>query len=116
MLLGHHAEWIVEDYILSSGGLESGTLVPFANFGKIDWFNCEATAAPKVDYGSTTMFYPGDGTHINLRNNIMTLTSMTTSGKNMTVTYTEIGNQNKKCQISEQNKMDTRYDTARNKE
>jgi hypothetical protein len=80
-LVGHTAEWIVEDFMLD------GSLVPFPDFGKVEWYNCEAAAAQVgVATGKTTMFSPGADTFI-LHNSTMNLTSTTTSGKNMTVTY-----------------------------
>lgn len=80
-LVGHTAEWIVEDFMMD------GALAPFPDFGKVEWYNCEAAAAQiGAAAGNTTIYSPGADVFV-LHNSTMNLTSTTTSGKNMTVTY-----------------------------
>jgi hypothetical protein len=81
-LVGDHAEWIVEDFTVNNG------LAAFANFGRVEWFGCEAYTMPVGgEAGGDVLFIPGNGSEVILRNDKRALTSSTMKGKNMTVTY-----------------------------
>jgi hypothetical protein len=80
-LVGSTAEWIVED------PLQDGLIVPFANFGKVEWFDCKADARVGGAAGNTTSFYPSDATPVIIDFGFNHLTNVSTSGKNITVTY-----------------------------
>ncbi|KAE9376492.1 concanavalin A-like lectin/glucanase [Stipitochalara longipes BDJ] len=82
-LVGHHAEWIVEDF--DAGSSE----IPFADFGTVEWYDCEAAARPVGDVvGDPRMFYPKDGQqYIMVDSNGKTLTNVSTSLEKMTVVY-----------------------------
>jgi hypothetical protein len=82
-LIGGHAEWIVEDFTVNNG------LAAFANFEKVEWFDCEAYTMPVGgEAGGDVLFSPGNGSEVILTNGAnRVLTSSTMNGKNMTVTY-----------------------------
>jgi hypothetical protein len=84
-LKGQYASWVVQD--------EEG--FPLADFGQVEWFDCQAAAKPvNGTAGNTTMSTPGDAvqhtTMINSSN--QTLVSVTASGQNITVTYNDADN------------------------
>lgn len=75
-LCGENAEWIVEDFE------EGSSLVPFANFGTVEFTSASAVA------GGSTVTPGGDSaTNIYLEQNGETLTSTTISGNTVTITY-----------------------------
>ena len=75
VLGGKNAEWIVEDYS------QGGALVPFSNFGTVTFTG----ASCKASNGQTLS--PAGSTIIDLRQNGQVLTSASTSGNTVTVTY-----------------------------
>ncbi len=81
-LVGAHAEWIVEDFTVNNG------LAAFANFGKVEWFDCEAYTMPVGgEDEADVLLTPGNGSQVILQDGGRTLTSLIMKGKNMTVTY-----------------------------
>ena len=75
-LCEENAEWIVEDYE------EGSSLVPFANFGTVTFSGAKATLVA----GGTTG--PSGATLIDIEQNNKVLTSVSTSGSSVTVSYT----------------------------
>lgn len=71
-----NAEWIVEDFE------ENGSLVQFANFGTVTFTNAYATTS-----SGTTVQAGSNPTIIDIEQNNKVLTSVTTSGETVTVTY-----------------------------
>ncbi|KAH8887583.1 glutamic protease eqolisin [Thozetella sp. PMI_491] len=69
-----NAEWIVEDFE------ENGSLVPFANFGSVTFTGASATTAS----GSVG---PSGADIIDIRQNNVVLTSVSTTSTSVTVTY-----------------------------
>jgi len=70
-----NAEWIVEDFE------EGNSLVPFADFGTVTFSNAVATTAS----GSTVT--PSGATLIDIEQGSKVLTSVSTSGNDVTVSY-----------------------------
>ena len=68
------AEWIVEDYE------EDGSLVPFANFGKVTFTSASATSGS----GSSG---PSSATIIDIEQDGSVLTSVSTTSNSVTITY-----------------------------
>ncbi|PMD22252.1 hypothetical protein NA56DRAFT_702612 [Hyaloscypha hepaticicola] len=68
VLMRQHAEWIVEDFRAGDKLIS----VPFAGFGKVEWFECQAVTAPIMV----------------IQENDAVLTLATLSDYSMTVTYT----------------------------
>ena len=73
-LCEQNAEWIVEDFE------EGNSLVPFANFGTVTFSNAEATTKS----GTTG---PSGATIIDIKQGSKVLTSVSTSGSSVTVSY-----------------------------
>jgi hypothetical protein len=80
-LVGKHAEWIVEDFVEGANGNPMKP-VPLADFGKVEWFDCEAAAV-----GTKNRSSPEDAFVVDMNFNETDWTSITTSGKNMTIKY-----------------------------
>ncbi|KIJ67753.1 hypothetical protein HYDPIDRAFT_83658 [Hydnomerulius pinastri MD-312] len=72
-LCEQNAEWIVEDFE------ENGALVQFADFGTVTFSNAEAT-------GPSGTYTPSGATIIDIEQNTV-LTSVTTSGSDVTIKY-----------------------------
>lgn len=70
-----NAEWIVEDFQMTSG------LVPFANFGTVAFTNCAAA-------GSAGVVSPAGATMLDIKQGGTILTNSVTSGSTITVTHT----------------------------
>lgn len=70
-----NAEWIVEDF------QENSSLVPFANFGTVTFTNASAT-------GSSGAAGPSGAEILDIQQNGVVLTSVSTSSSSVTVTYT----------------------------
>ena len=75
-LCEYNAEWIVEDFE------EGSSLVPFANFGTVTFTGASAGTVS----GSTVG--PSGATLIDIEQNNKVLTSVSTSGSSVTVSYT----------------------------
>ncbi|KAH8898029.1 hypothetical protein GQ53DRAFT_637802 [Thozetella sp. PMI_491] len=73
-----NAEWIVEDFEECEGS--SCSLVPFADFGTVEFTGCSATKS-----GSSVT--PSGATIIDIEQNGNILTSCSTSGSTVTCTY-----------------------------
>ncbi|KAF7793421.1 hypothetical protein EIP86_004533 [Pleurotus ostreatoroseus] len=73
-LCQENAEWIVEDFE------EGDSLVPFANFGTVEFTGASATTSS----GTVT---PAGATLIDIEQNGQVLTSASTSGSSVTVSY-----------------------------
>ncbi|KAI0057344.1 hypothetical protein BV25DRAFT_1831170 [Artomyces pyxidatus] len=73
-LCQENAEWIVEDYE------EGSSLVPFANFGAVTFTDASATT-------SSGSLGPSGATVIDIKQNNKVLTSVSTSGSGVTVSY-----------------------------
>ncbi|KAK2463900.1 hypothetical protein APHAL10511_004072 [Amanita phalloides] len=69
------AEWIVEDYE------ENGGLVPFCDFGSVDFTNAFATTS------SGSQMTPSGATEIDIKQNNVVLTSVSESSSGVTITY-----------------------------
>ncbi|KAF9237540.1 peptidase A4 family-domain-containing protein [Melanogaster broomeanus] len=69
-----NAEWIVEDFE------EGNSLVPFANFGTVEFTSATAT-------GPGGTYTPSGATLIDIEQNGQVLTSVTTSGSTATIQY-----------------------------
>ncbi|KAG6916812.1 hypothetical protein DXG01_005277 [Tephrocybe rancida] len=74
-LCQQNAEWIVEDFE------EGGSLVPFANFGKVTFSGASATTTSGTTVG------PGGSTIIDIQQSGQVLTSVTTSTSGVTISY-----------------------------
>ena len=85
-LLGHHVDWIVEDF-------EAGfSEIAFADFGTVEWFDCEAGVRAAGDVNGnlpdTGHVYPSDGEEWVLLNIAgKPLTNTTATLARMTVNY-----------------------------
>jgi hypothetical protein len=73
-LCGQNAEWIVEDYTVSTG------LAPFANFGTVAF--TDAMAGSSEDF-----YYPYQGKFCAIEQNKKVLTSTSASGSSITIKY-----------------------------
>jgi hypothetical protein len=80
-MVGKHAEWIVEDFMEGANGNPMKP-VPLADFGKVEWFDCEAAVV-----GTKSRSSPEDAFVVDMNFNETDWTSSTTSGKNMTIKY-----------------------------
>ncbi|KAF8843005.1 hypothetical protein BDN67DRAFT_253938 [Paxillus ammoniavirescens] len=69
-----NAEWIVEDFE------ENGALVPFADFGTVEFTSAEAT-------GPSGTYTPSGATLMDIEQNGKVLTSVSTSGSTATIKY-----------------------------
>ncbi|KAG9007962.1 hypothetical protein FRB94_008287 [Tulasnella sp. JGI-2019a] len=74
-LCEQNAEWIVEDFE------EGSSLIPFANFGTVTFTNAYATSP------SGTKISPAGATIIDIEQNNVVLTSVTTGANTVTVKY-----------------------------
>jgi len=74
-LCQENAEWIVEDFE------EGSSLVPFANFGTVEFTNAEAVTTAGTTVG------PSGAVVIDLEQNSKVLTSVSTGSTSVTVTY-----------------------------
>jgi hypothetical protein len=75
-LCGQSAEWIVEDY-----SNDDGSLVPFCDFGTVNFFNASA----RTFSGSTVS--PRDSHICDIQQDDSVLTSTTPNSKNVTISY-----------------------------
>ncbi|KAG6914936.1 hypothetical protein DXG01_014373 [Tephrocybe rancida] len=74
-LCEENAEWIVEDFE------EDGSLVPFANFGKVTFSSATATTTSGTTVG------PSGSTIIDIQQSGKILTSVSTSSSGVTISY-----------------------------
>jgi Peptidase A4 family len=82
-LKGGHVSWVVEDYG------ENGGQVAFADFGSVDFSNCQAAAQPSQgNAGGTTQYDLSNALlSVLVDNNNHALTSVETCGSDMSVVY-----------------------------